>query len=118
MNEKQTRMLKGACEALRENTQKAKNRMSDINGGRCCLRVMEDFARDNSEVPFVQGCDTAPDRNYFKEVYGIEFSHSFKIEEDGEKLEHSLMNLNDGRLTEERSHVEIAEIIEKEFNLK
>ena len=42
--EEQRQNLEGACKALEENPKKAKGRMRDEDGGRCCLCVMEDYA--------------------------------------------------------------------------
>lgn len=111
--EEQRRNLEGACKALEENPKKAKQEMRDSEGGRCCLCVMEDYAK-SIDPKIRTGCEEYPHKDleafyglksYYKSVFNFAFNNSDEASE-----------CNDGMgFTKEHTHKEIAARIRKDF---
>ena len=112
--EQQQENLKEACKALRENPKKAIEEMRDCEGGRCCLAVMEDYAK--SVDPEVRKGDDLLPHEDLSDFYGLpniygcdSFTFLFN---NGD----SVADCNDGKCdVTEHTHVEIAKRIEKDF---
>jgi len=102
--------IKGAVQALRENPQKSKYEMRDTEGGRCCLCVMMDYAKEQGADVRKHKDQELPESEGMEQFYGIkswgEFSESgvfnFILEVD---------------YASEHNHEEIAEMLEKKFVL-
>jgi len=105
--------LRKAVEALRNNPKKAKNQMMDVVGGRCCLCVMAHVAED------ICGAE----RNSFcgSETPNIDLREVFNVKATTPTGDNFLLGnqyaavWNDGFNVEEKSHAEIADMIEKEY---
>ena len=112
--EEQRRNLEGACKALEANPKKAINGMRDKHGGRCCLCVMEDYARSiNPEIK--KGGSGLPHSD-LAEFYGIDnhiqAERSFDFAFSNDFL---ASQCNDGDGAKEHTHKEIAARIRKDF---
>ena len=116
MTETQKINLKGAIQALRDNPLKARGEMKNSQGGRCCLCVMDDYAKQH--VTDVEYCDRRslfPDKKYFNEVYGFDpkwpvlpfngYMYDLAVFNDGSDFLGIL----------EHTHKEIADLLEKRF---
>ena len=106
--------LEGACKALESNPEKSINKMRDGLGGRCCLAVMEDYARSiDPEVRSGRITHPHEDLAYFygiTNIYDIS-AFSFKFN-NGDKVH----LCNDGGLgIKEHTHKEIAARIREDF---
>lgn len=115
--EEQRANLEGACKALEENPKKALSVMRDNKGGRCCLCVMEDYARSvDPEVR--EGGESLPHSD-LASFYGIKNSQRSKrsfsfMFNNGD----SAASCNDGIHhpdINEHTHKEIAARIRKDF---
>jgi len=114
--EEQKENLRKACQALRENPKKATYRMRDHDGGRCCLCVMAEVAED---------IDGATRGTYSKDgnlpsvklyrIYGIEKANAHPWLYNFAIQGIYASSHNDGARTSEKTHAEIADMIEKEY---
>ena len=115
--EEQAANLEGACKALEENPKKAKGRMKNESGGRCCLCVMEDYAKSIDEQIKI-GLGNFPNGD-LSDFYGLKnmyesndmFNFNFK---NGEAASFC----NDGSIQygiNEHTHKEIAARIREDF---
>lgn len=102
------------CQALRENKKKAKNRMRDDAGGRCCLCVARDVAIENG-LALPEECPEKLPEQEVADWYGWDFKVPY-LETPDEGLI-SATSLNDGCDTKERSHKTIASYFEATFKL-
>lgn len=105
--------LRLAIKALRENPKKAKEQMMDLVGGRCCLCVMAHVAEDICGAERNSFCGSKNPK--------IDLSKFFYVKHVTFSGDNFLLgNLyasewNDGFYAEEKSHAEIADMIEKEY---
>jgi hypothetical protein len=122
MNEQQKENLKLGIKALRENPLKAKNQMRDSSGGRCCLCVLSEVAEDIQGVPRGTFTYREPDggnaitpTSDLAEIFGLR--NESCSEQFNFMINHQRASKwNDGfGYAREASHVEIADMIEKEF---
>jgi hypothetical protein len=106
--------LRLAIKALRENPKKAKNLMMDDEGGRCCLCVMAHVAEDicGAERNSFCGSKTPKiDLNKFFYVNNVTFSgDNFLL-----KTQYASVWNDGSNGIKEKSHAEIADMIEKEY---
>jgi hypothetical protein len=110
MTPEQKENLKAGIKALRDNPQKANGIMRDENGGRCCLCVLFDTAVERGytgERNNFMPKDTLSLANFF----GMKCDSMDEIVIDY----HSLQAWNDGADCEEKTHVEIADMLEKKY---
>lgn len=112
MTEKQQlQNLEFAAQKLIENPKKAIGLMRDNEGGRCCLGVMCDAARELGFV--VEECAGFPEPYEFTQIFGIRIFQNFTINDQT----NSLARHNDGRFEEdfekidEKSHKQIGEML-------
>jgi len=104
--------LKLAIKALRENPIKAKHKMTDELGGRCCLCVIAHVAEDICGVKRNTFCDfLTPNINLNKIFPFDNVNVGDNIFLQGEYAS----NWNDGCNVKEKTHAEIADMIEEEF---
>lgn len=104
LSEEHAKRLKLGLQRLRENEKKAKERMRDGDGGRCCLCVLQGAAieqgasirEDDDELPSFEMAD----------FYGFDYRNPSLV------LGKTASMLNDGHGVEEFSHKEIADIFE------
>ena len=122
MNEQQKENLKLGIKALRENPLKAKDKMRDSSGGRCCLCVLSEVAEDIQGVPrgtFTyrepDGGDDITPTSDLAEIFGL--PNESCSEQFNFMINHQMASTwNDGfGYAREASHAEIADMIEKEF---
>ena len=115
--EEHRRNLEGACKALEENTKKAVRVMRNSKGGRCCLAVMEDYAKSIDEQIKI-GLGNFPHGD-LSDFYGLKnmyessdmFNFNFK---NGDAASFC----NDGSIQygiKEHTHKEIAARIREDF---
>ena len=119
--EEQRANLEGACKALEENPKKARLSMRDLDGGRCCLCVMEDYAISiDSDVR--KGCDKFPHKDLSK-FYGLVNSkgirtngeRSFSFEFKNGNSANYYNDANEYSTVKELTHKEIAARIREDF---
>jgi len=111
--------LRLAVKALRENPKKAKKQMMDDDGGRCCLCVMAHVAEDICGAEKNSFCGSKTPEIDLRKVFNVKDTSpsgdNFLL--DGQWA--ALWNdgdYDDGDIyVEERSHAEIADMIEKEY---
>jgi len=111
--------IKGAAQAIRNNPRKAKYEMRDSMGGRCCLCVMMDYAEEQGADVKQSEDNDLPAREGMEQFYGIKTMNNlteqnmFDFILQGSPASHH----NDGVDIREKTHEEIADMIEKEFIL-
>lgn len=121
MTDKQKENLKLGIKALRENPAKAKGQMRDDHGGRCCLCVLSEVAEDIEGVPpntFTYHEKYGPailPTSDLSDIFGLPNSNIGVPEFNFNINNVPASNWNDGNDVPELSHVEIADMIEKEF---
>jgi hypothetical protein len=104
--------LRKAVKALRENPKKAKNLMMDENGGRCCLCVMAHVAEDICGEERNSFCSWKTPNIDLDQVFALPDGCGDNFLLDGQWA----AVWNDGANgMEEKSHAEIADMIEKEY---
>jgi hypothetical protein len=107
--------LRLAIKALRENPKKAKEMMQDGNGGRCCLCVMAHVAEDIMGYKRNELCNEALPLFTMSDVFAVQESKTFpeNVEVGGDLAS----RWNDGGDDiEEKTHAEIADMLEKEYH--
>jgi len=109
--------LKLAIKALRENPIKAKHKMSDEFGGRCCLCVIAHVAEDICGVKRNTFCDFLTPNVNLNEIFPFN-NHFIRIGDNILLKGEYASNWNDGSNVEEKTHAEIADMIEEEFLVK
>ena len=115
--EEQRRNLEGACKALEANPKKAKGGMRNSTGGRCCLAVMEDYAKSiNEQVTAGSEGFPHPDLSDFygiKSTYKSSYIFNFNFE-NGDAA--SFCNDGSNKYNiKEHTHKEIAARIREDF---
>jgi len=106
--------LRLAIKALRENPKKALEEMQDENGGRCCLCVMAHVAEDIMGYERDELCGTMSPLFKMSDVFAVQ---ELDMYPDNVKVgEYLASRWNDGgNNIEEKTHVEIADMLEKEY---
>ena len=112
--------LRLAVKALRENPKKATRQMMDDDGGRCCLCVMSHVAEDICGVERNSFCGSETPNIDLRKVFNVEDATStgdnFRVGGQYAAVWNDGANVwNDGFDVEEKSHAEIADMIEKEY---
>jgi len=105
--------LRLAIKALRENPKKAKEMMQDSNGGRCCLCVIAHVAEDIMGYKRNELCGTSVPLFRMSDVFGTgsdRWCPANIIMGSDLASAH-----NDGVRVPEKTHAEIADILEKEY---
>ena len=106
--------LRLAIKALRENPKKALERMQDNNGGRCCLCVMAHVAEDIMGYERNELCCGELPLFKMSDVFAVQELETFP--ENVKVGEHLASRWNDGGDDiEEKTHAEIADMLEKEY---
>ena len=106
--------LRLAIKALRENPKKANNMMQDNNGGRCCLCVMAHVAEDIMGYERDELCCEALPLFKMSDVFAVQELETFP--ENIKVGEYLASRWNDGGDNiEEKTHAEIADMLEKEY---
>jgi len=117
--EQQKENLKLGIKALRANPRKARYKMEDSYGGRCCLKVLSDTAEDicGLEMNTLVKNDMHPSP-LLSEIYGLP---NYIAEDEGffdfllGKDNIAASSHNDGASTSEKTHKEIADMIEEQY---
>ena len=106
--------LRKAVEALRNNPKKAKGQMMDVVGGRCCLCVMAHVAEDICGAGRNSFCGSKTPNIDLREVFNVKDTPPSG---DNFLLGNQYAAVwNDGGIdVEEKTHAEIADMIEKEY---
>jgi len=109
--------LRKAVEALRNNPKKAHEQMMDNEGGRCCLCVMAHVAEDICGAEKNSFCGNATPNIDLDQVFALPDGCGDNFRVGGRYA--SLWNdgdHDDGDIyVEEKTHAEIADMIEKEY---
>jgi hypothetical protein len=106
--------LRLAVKALRENPKKAKGQMIDDDGGRCCLCVMAHVAEDICGVERNDFCGTHLPKINLGEVFAL-FKDKYGIRDNIVLQDEYASVWNDGERVEEKTHAEIADMIEAQY---
>jgi hypothetical protein len=105
--------LRKAVQALRENPKKAHGQMMNAVGGRCCLCVMAHVAEDICGAERNSFCGDETPNIDLREVFNVKYctptGDNFELSGEYAAV------WNDGFNVEEKSHAEIADMIEKEY---
>jgi hypothetical protein len=105
--------LRLAIKALRENPKKAKEMMQDSNGGRCCLCVISHVAEDIMGYERNELCGENLPLFRMSDVFG---TGSDRWCPENISIGSDLASAhNDGVRVPEKTHKEIADILEKEY---
>ena len=115
--EEQRQNLEGACKALEENPKKAVRVMRNSTGGRCCLCVMEDYARGID--PRINGGDKKHPHKDLSSFYGLKnmlkncqlFNFKFRNGDLASECNDGKTNYN----VKKHTHKEIAARIREDF---
>jgi len=106
--------LRLAIKALRENPKKAKEIMQDENGGRCCLCVMAHVAEDIMGYERNKLCGGTLPKFKMSDVFSVQELDTFP--ENIKVGEYLASRWNDGYDDiEEKTHKEIADMLEYEY---
>jgi hypothetical protein len=106
--------LKKAVEALRNNPKKTMRKMMDDDGGRCCLCVMAHVAEDICGVPRNSFCGYLTPKIQMSKVFAI--AHGKIMVDDNILIQGEYASVwNDGFRVDEKTHAEIADMLEKEY---
>lgn len=105
--------LRLAIKALRENPKKAKEMMQDSNGGRCCLCVIAHVAEDIMGYKRNELCGKNVPLFRMFDVFGTD---SARWNPENISIGSALASAhNDGGDVPEKTHAEIADMLEKKY---